>query len=332
MKEPLHLEGDAHDARAKFSYFVHTYGIRGLTTHTNRTMKTFVRNIERQVGINRLEAAIDELLDTLGNYNPATSEARQEVADLRKYIIGLSQRLYEANDNRKRGTINDADVSMERRNVGANLIELVNDFHRYPQFADHLKLKADEAAWQRASTLNTIEAYQEYFTEFPDGKYKEQTHRLIVELRDVERRRAEEIKRMAEEEKQRRQTNYQQAGTGSAQGAGSTSQQSSSQHAFQRQGFHAGYQGSGSHTGGGTASTDGQEMQPVILIIAGVATLFIPLIGIGLGLYLRLAKKNDLHQYNEQTRKYGQWLLIGGIVMAVINLIVMSGGGGGYYY
>jgi hypothetical protein len=32
-------------------------------------MKTFVRNIERQVGINRLEAALDELLDTLNNFD-----------------------------------------------------------------------------------------------------------------------------------------------------------------------------------------------------------------------------------------------------------------------
>ncbi|MCB0635520.1 MAG: hypothetical protein KDC54_02825 [Lewinella sp.] len=291
-------------------------------------MKTFIRSIERQVGINRLEAAIDELLDTLNHFDSNNPEARQEVSDLRKYFISLSQRLYEANDNRKRGTISDAEVSQERRNVGANVIEMVNDFHRYPHFSAYLKTKEDEDAWQRASNLNTIDAYQEYFNEFPDGKYKEQTHELILELRDVERRRAEEIKRIAEEEKQRRREGYQNT-------QAPPPPPPRPEPARTQQGFYQGgaQQQPRSAFQQPSASGDGQQtIQPMWFIGAGILSIWIPLVGLGLGLYTRFAKKDGVLTYDEQTRKYGNYVLIVGAIFFLYYFITLSIGGGGYMY
>jgi hypothetical protein len=209
---------------------------------------------------------------------------------------------------------------------------MVHDFHRYPHFIDYLKIKEDEEAWQRASNLNTIEAYQKYFNEFHNGKYKEQTHQLILELREIERRRAEEIKKIAEEEKQRRREGSQRSQAPPPpppQPEVSATRQQGLYTATQQQ-EPPSYAPISSRKGERTIRP-GWFIVTSLLIVAsiffhfGVLRIFIPLLGLGLGLYTSFARKDGQPTYDKQTRKYGNFMLILGVIVYLWYFTIMFG-------
>ena len=58
-------------------------------------------------------------------------------------------------------------------------ITKVNAEEEYPLLEAYFNERTEEKAWAIASAANDIEAYQEYFQKYPNGKYKEETQRLI---------------------------------------------------------------------------------------------------------------------------------------------------------
>jgi hypothetical protein len=75
----------------------------------------------------------------------------------------------------------------------------------YPDLNKYLEEKNEDDEWKEAQVKNRIEAYQVYFSKYPNGKYKEATIKLIGELEEVKRKQDEEIKRLAMLEKERRE-------------------------------------------------------------------------------------------------------------------------------
>ncbi|RMF29138.1 MAG: hypothetical protein D6765_04865 [Bacteroidetes bacterium] len=291
-------------------------------------MKAYVKKIERLVSLNRLESAIDNLLSTIGDYEPIDDLARSASRDLRNYVISLSQRLHEAEDNRKKGVTTEADLSRERRTISNLLLDLVADLSKYPDFVRYLNDLEEEEAWKRATTLNTIPAYEEYFSAYPNGKYREQTKALIAELEEIERAKALEIKKKAEEEKRRR---LQQGGAAEIPGtpsyasgfaAGSTQAappepQTRPQNQYQTQHF--------SGSGRTAPHAEGAEFENLYAIIIYVATLFIPLVGLGFGAYIHLAKVDGRPKFNKASRSRGTIMFVIGVIMFFVYLGQMGG-------
>ncbi|MEL6717577.1 MAG: hypothetical protein AAFO82_12350 [Bacteroidota bacterium] len=279
-------------------------------------MKTYIQNLEHLISINRLEQAIETLLKSLSDYEPADAQAKTNAKELRNYIIGLSQRLHSANDQLKRGISDDEEIQRERRTVSNNLLNTIYDLDVYPDFRRYINEQEEEKAWRDVSRKNTIAAYQEYFDRFPNGKYREETHRIITDLQAVEQKRAAEMKRIAEQEKRRRNQRENRRQEPVRQPAYSS-------------GFMAGNAGMNA-TQTSTSNTDGEAFNMTFVWIAYFASLFMPVIGLGLGIYLRVAKNNGAIKYQESVRKHGLYLIIVGAIMTLINMAMMSGGG--YYY
>lgn len=282
-------------------------------------MRTYIQNLEHLISINRLEQAIETLLKSLSDYQPADAQAKTNARELRNYIIGLSQRLHSAKEQSKRGISEEEEVQRERRTVSNNLLNTIYDLDIYPAFKKYINEQEEEKAWQEVSRKNTIAAYQEYFERFPNGKYRAETHRIITDLQEVEQKRAAEMKRIAEQEKRRR--NRQEE---------TRRQEPVQQQTAYSSGFMAGNAGMNINNKASTSNTEGESFNMTFVWIAYFASLFMPVIGLGLGIYLRVAKNNGLVKYQENVRKHGLYLIIVGAVMTLINMAMMSGGG--YYY
>jgi hypothetical protein len=52
-------------------------------------------------------------------------------------------------------------------------------------------VQKDEKAWQNAQDINTIESYQDYIDNFPQGKYVSKARQMINQLQEEERKRRE---------------------------------------------------------------------------------------------------------------------------------------------
>jgi hypothetical protein len=297
-------------------------------------MRVFSKNLERMISLNRLDDAVDTFLAAIADFQPEEDAGRMEARQIRNQVITLSQRLHQATDNHKAGLTTEDDLSRERLSISTGLLDVIQDLWRYPKFSEHIREMEDEEAWRNASKKNTISAYQAYFNEFPNGKYKDQTRELILELQEVERRRAAEMKRIAEEEKQRREQMQREQARQKAysttpppppppreepQTRGGTDFQRRSPRGtggYQQQSF-----------GQGVASDgEGEKVEIVFLVIGYILSLIIPLVGLIGGPYLMYSKKNGQLRYNAATRKHGLYLLIVGIVMFIINLSLMMDG------
>ncbi|MEM6696980.1 MAG: hypothetical protein AAF806_22735 [Bacteroidota bacterium] len=281
-------------------------------------MRTYVQNLEHLISINRLEQAIETLLKSLSDYQPADAQAKTNARELRNYIIGLSQRLHSAKEQSKKGISEEEELQRERRTVSNNLLNTIYDLDIYPNFKKYINEQEEEKAWKEVSRKNTIAAYQDYFERFPNGKYREETHRIIMDLQEVEQKRSAEMKRIAEQEKRRR--NRQEE---------NRRQEPVQQQAAYSSGFMA---GNASMNAQNNASTGkGEPFNMTFVWIAYAATFFLPIVGLGLGTYLRVAKNSGTLKYEEGVRKHGLYLIIFGAVMFLINMALMSGGGAYYY-
>lgn len=290
-------------------------------------MKVFAKKLERLISLNRIEQAVDSLLDSISDFSPNETLAQEESKQLRNQVITLSQRLHQANDNLNKGVSSDEDVSRERRSVSSTLLDLIGDFNRYPAFTSFLQEREDELAWKAASRKNTITAYQEYFEHFPNGKYKAQTADLIHELQEVERRRSEEMKHIAEEEKRRRSKQQDRRTQSKAYSKPPdpdytrervrSNTESTTQSAPRRPAY------------GGPLDAEAPEKikwQTSYLIAAYIGTVLIALLGIGVGIYLRVAKSNGDYKFDDFTRSHGLYLIIFGVVVWIITFNTIYGG------
>ncbi|MCB0705503.1 MAG: hypothetical protein KDC34_09350 [Saprospiraceae bacterium] len=290
-------------------------------------MKVFVKRLERLISLNRLEQAVDTLLNTISDFKTEDPSGKEEARQLRNQTITLSQRLYQAGDNLKKGFSTEEDVSRERLSVSTTLLDLLSELDRYPVFVDYIREIEDEEAWKAASRSNTISAYQDYFNNFPDGKYKDQTQDLIIELQEVETRRSEEMKRIAADEKRRRDQQFQQKkddpvlrGTIESNNIQkATGQRDRAPNQPPRRAY------GGSYEANSQEPTQKEHWNTTYLIAVYASTIIIALIGIGVGIYLRVAKKDGVERFDDATRAQGIYMIIWGALVWLITFSMYYG-------
>ena len=158
-------------------------------------MSEFANNIEKLIGQNRVEVAIEEFQKLLAEFRPATESGNAEVRELKTFFIGLSQRLYQAKDNLKNGNITEQDLARERQKISNQMLETVFDIDKNREFNSFINTKEEEFAWQNAKVENTIASYEQYFRMFPNQKYVEEPPKFLEELKNELRQKAEEEKK-----------------------------------------------------------------------------------------------------------------------------------------
>ncbi|MEM7512732.1 MAG: SPOR domain-containing protein [Bacteroidota bacterium] len=168
-------------------------------------MGEFTNKLNKHLAGGKLEKAIEDLIDMLSLASRDDADIKQEVTDLRSQVILQSARYTELEEQVRAGIISQTDFELSNTKIYASFIDLVGEIARdYPLFNQFVNHQEEENAWEKASKLNTIGAYQEYFQKYPNGKYKVETTRIIKELTAIQDKKNEEIKRKATEEKFRR--------------------------------------------------------------------------------------------------------------------------------
>jgi hypothetical protein len=166
----------------------------------------FTERIEKLLGANHIKEVIDEFLKFLGEVPQSNREARADANQLRGQIIVLSGRFTELNTKVNTNTIDQASANQEKSMIINSFIQILNQLpSNHPDLYRYLDEKNEDDEWKDAQNKNKIEAYQVYFSKYPNGKYKEATIKLIGELEEVKRKQDEEIKRLAMLEKERRE-------------------------------------------------------------------------------------------------------------------------------
>lgn len=166
----------------------------------------FTERIEKLLGANHIKEVIDEFLKFLGDVPQANRDARADANQLRGQIILLSGRFTELNTKVNTNTIDQASANQEKSMIINSFIQILNQLpSNHPDLYRYLDEKNEDDEWKEAQNKNKIEAYQVYFSKYPNGKYKEATIKLIGELEEVKRKQDEEIKRLAMLEKERRE-------------------------------------------------------------------------------------------------------------------------------
>src|SRR5436190_12407258 len=158
-------------------------------------MSEFSNNIEKLIGQNRVEVAIEEFQKLLTEFKPTSDGGHAEARELKTFFIGLSQRLYQAKDNLKSGNINEEALARERQKISNQMLETVFDLDKNKEFNAFINTKEEEFAWQNAKSLNTIAAYEEYFSKFPNQTYVKEPPKFLEDLKNELRQKAEAEKR-----------------------------------------------------------------------------------------------------------------------------------------
>ena len=166
----------------------------------------FTERIEKLLGANHIKEVIDEFLKFLNDVPQSSKDARADANQLRGQIIVLSGRFTELNSKVNTNTIDQGAANQEKSMLINSFIQILNQLpSSYPDLNKYLDEKNEDDEWKAAQEENKIEAYQVYFSKYPNGKYKAATIKLIAELEDVKLKQDQEIKRLALLEKERRE-------------------------------------------------------------------------------------------------------------------------------
>ena len=167
---------------------------------------TFTERIEKLLGANNIKAVIDEFLKFLNEVPQSNRDARSDANQLRGQVIVLSGRFTDLNTKINTNIIDFDDANQEKSMLINSFIQILNQLpSSYPDLNNYMEEKNEDDAWKDAQDKNIIEAYQVYFTKYPNGKYKAATIKLIAELEEVKLKQDMEIKRLAMLEKERRE-------------------------------------------------------------------------------------------------------------------------------
>ena len=167
---------------------------------------TFTQKIEKLLASNHIQDVIDEFLKFLNEVPQSNRDARNDANQLRGQIIILSGRYTDLNNKINTNIIDSADANQEKASLINSFIQILNQLPSgYPDLNICLEEKNEDEEWKDCQRKNTIEAYQFYFSRYPNGKYKADTIKLIGELEEVKLKQDVEIKRLAMLEKERRE-------------------------------------------------------------------------------------------------------------------------------
>lgn len=267
-------------------------------------MKQTVRQLEQWVGTNQVERAIRFLQDSMTDFRSDQPSAAEEINDFRLDVISLSSRYHEFRDKEKRGVLPAQQLQVEKRAITGVLLQYIGDLKNFPRFADFLDGQEEEMAWKSATESNSISAYEEYFEQYPDGKYKAETTAIIEELKRIQADQARRMKEAASQERSRREQPQRQR----PQAAGFSQSMP-----HEAQGFM-----------GGAQHGRYQTLDNTLAYILYVASAIIPIVGLGYGGYLKFSKQpNGEFKYDEPSRKKGVTMMIVG---GIFFLVYISGG------
>jgi hypothetical protein len=166
----------------------------------------FTERIEKLLAANHIKEVIDEFLKFLGEVPQSDRDARNDANHLRGQVIILSGQFTDLNTKMNSGTIDPTLANREKSTITNSFIQILNQLpSSYPDLSNYITEKNEDDEWKEAQRKNTIEEYQDYFSKYPNGRYKAETIKLITELEEVKQKQDTEIKRLAALEKERRE-------------------------------------------------------------------------------------------------------------------------------
>ena len=166
----------------------------------------FTEKIEKLLGSNHIKEVIEEFLKFLNEVPQSDKDARNDANQLRGQVIILSGRFTDLNNRMNTNTIDQASASQEKAVLINSFVQILNQLpSSYPDLNNYVAERNEDDEWNEAQRKNTIEEYQDYFSKYPNGKYKAATIKLIAELEEVKSKQDLEIKRLAALEKERRE-------------------------------------------------------------------------------------------------------------------------------
>ena len=165
----------------------------------------FTDRIEKLLAANHIKEVIEEFLKFLSEVPQSDRDARNDANQLRGQIIILSGQFTDLNSKLNSGTIDPSLANREKSSITNSFVQILNQLPSgYPDLNNYVSEKNEDDEWKEAQRKNTIEEYQDYFSKYPNGKYKAATISLIAELEEVKQKQDAEIKRLAALEKERR--------------------------------------------------------------------------------------------------------------------------------
>ena len=165
----------------------------------------FTEKIEKLLSSNHIKEVIEEFLKFLSEVPQSDKDARNDANQLRGQVIILSGRFTDLNNRMNTNTIDQASANQEKAVLINSFVQILNQLpSSYPDLNNYMAERNEDDEWREAQRKNNIEEYQEYFSKYPNGKYKAATIKLIGELEEVKSKQDMEIKRLAALEKERR--------------------------------------------------------------------------------------------------------------------------------
>jgi hypothetical protein len=166
----------------------------------------FTERIEKLLAANQLRDVIDEFLRFLNEVPHSDRDARNDANQLRGQVILLSGQFTDLNTKMNSSTIDPSVANRERSTIINSFIQILNQLpSSYPDLNNYITEKNEDDEWKEAQQKNTIEEYQDYFSKYPNGRYKEETIKLIAKLEDIKNKQELEMKEVAAREKERRE-------------------------------------------------------------------------------------------------------------------------------
>jgi Effector-associated domain 11 len=166
----------------------------------------FTERIEKLLAANQLRDVIDEFLKFLSEVPQSERDARKDANELRGQVILLSGQFTDLNTKINNSTIDPSFANRERSTIINSFIQILNQIpSTYPDLNNFITEKNEDDEWKEAQQKNTIEEYQDYFSKYPNGRYKAETIKLITKLEDIKNKQELEMKEVAAREKERRE-------------------------------------------------------------------------------------------------------------------------------
>ena len=167
-------------------------------------MDDFLFQLQELIARNKIQQVIKTLLETFQKCESKNPASKDEMRDLRNQVVLLSARYNDTTDKINIGTISPLLADTAKNQLLSAFLNITGKLPDYPEFSNYINGLEEEEAWDAAVKANNIETYRIFFTQHPNGKYKEETQRVISELETIQKEKETEIKQKAEAEKARR--------------------------------------------------------------------------------------------------------------------------------
>ncbi len=167
-------------------------------------MDEFQLHLQGLIAKNKIPQVIKILLETLQKCQSKNPKSREDVAGIRNQVVILSARYNTNNEKILKGIMDPIHADTAKNQVISSFLNLISHLPESTEFAEYINHREEEEAWDKTLEANTIEAYKIFFTQYPNGKYKDETQRVIGDLENIQKEKENEIKQIAEEEKARR--------------------------------------------------------------------------------------------------------------------------------